>query len=358
VRVDLFDYELPQERIAKRPAEHREDARVLVVPPEGDVVDSVIRDWPDRIPAGSLVVLNDTKVVKARLVGHKEATGGRVEMLLVRRTSGGQSEQTWEALCKGMQPFRRGLRVTFGGPLSGELVEKPGDGGLALVRIFTNDGSKVSSAVEAEGKMPLPPYVRREPDEKDVERYQTVYARAPGAIAAPTAGLHLTESALALLGRRGVRVASLTLHVGLGTFQPVTVDDLDRHPMHAEWVDVSPALAAEIDEARARGGSIVAVGTTVVRALESTADPRRPGSILPFSGETRILLQPGHSFRVVDALLTNFHLPRSTLVALVAAFIGRERLLWAYGQAVRRGYRFYSYGDAMWIPSRASGVGP
>jgi S-adenosylmethionine:tRNA ribosyltransferase-isomerase len=357
VRVDLFDFELPEARIAKHPAEHREDARLLVVPPEGEVLDSAIRDWPDTVAPGSLVVLNDTKVLRARLVGHKEATGGKVEVLLVRRTSGGAGEETWEALCKGLQPLRRGLCVTLGALLRGELLEK-GEGGLATVRLFTTDDSPVALAVEREGDVPLPPYLRRAPDERDAERYQTVYARVPGAIAAPTAGLHLTESCFRTLARRGVRVASLTLHVGLGTFQPVTAADLDRHPMHAEWVDVPRALAAEIDATRERGGRVVAVGTTVVRALESAADPRLRGRVRPFSGETRLLIQPGFSLRVVDALLTNFHLPRSTLVALVAAFIGRERLLMAYREAMRRQYRFYSYGDAMWLPSRAVGVGP
>jgi S-adenosylmethionine:tRNA ribosyltransferase-isomerase len=202
--------------------------------------------------------------------------------------------------------------------------------------------------------MPIPPYIRRPDDVADDQRYQTVYGCVPGAIAAPTAGLHLTEAMLSELERRDVRVGRLTLHVGLGTFAPITATDLDDHPMHVEWMRVPEALVRQIAEARSRGGSVVAVGTTVVRALETAADRERPGFVVPTEGKTRLLIQPGYTFRVVDSLLTNFHLPRSTLLALVAAFAGRARILEAYREAVRRGYRFYSYGDAMWIPKRIS----
>jgi S-adenosylmethionine:tRNA ribosyltransferase-isomerase len=248
-----------------------------------------------------------------------------------------------------------GRNIEFAG--EGELVariEGPSRvAGLFDARLTAPCGS-VSRALAALGSPPIPPYLRRPADASDIERYQTVYARVAGAIAAPTAGLHLTQNLLERLEQGGVRVSYLTLHVGLGTFQPVAVDDLDDHPMHAEWMRVGAELAQEIADARRRGGAVVAVGTTVVRALETAADPTRNGLVVPTEGETRILIQPGYNFRVVDALLTNFHLPRSTLIALVGALAGPARLLEAYAQAVRRGYRFYSYGDAMWIPPKTS----
>jgi S-adenosylmethionine:tRNA ribosyltransferase-isomerase len=226
--------------------------------------------------------------------------------------------------------------------------------GLFDVRLEVAAGT-VAEAVDAFGQMPIPPYLRRPADAGDGERYQTVYARVPGAVAAPTAGLHLTEGLLDEFARRGVRVGRVTLHVGPATFLPVAVADLDQHPMHAEWLQVGAEVAAEIAAARERKAPVVAVGTTVVRALETAADPERPGLVKAIEGETRLLIQPGYDFRVVDALLTNFHLPRSTLIALVAAFAGRTRLLDAYAHAIRRGYRFYSYGDAMWLPRKAIG---
>jgi S-adenosylmethionine:tRNA ribosyltransferase-isomerase len=353
VRVGLLDYDLPADRIARRPAARRQDARMLVAPRRGAFLDRTIADWVDLVPQGALVVLNDTKVVRARLVGRKEATGGKVELLLVRRVSGDKDAQIWEALGKGLSPFRPGLRMTLGARLRAELERRLGDDGLVRVRLTTSDGTSTADAVEGEGQVPLPPYIAREPGPDDAERYQTVYATAPGAIAAPTAGLHLTHEALAALAARGVRVASLTLHVGLGTFQPVTVDDLDRHTMHAEELHVPLSVVEQIDAARERGGDVIAVGTTVVRALETAADPVYEGRVRAMSGETRLLIQPGFRFRVVDGLLTNFHLPRSTLLALVAALLGTERTLSSYRAAVERGYRFYSYGDAMWIPIRA-----
>jgi S-adenosylmethionine:tRNA ribosyltransferase-isomerase len=317
----------------------------------GAFADRRVVDWPSLVAPGALIVLNDTSVVKARLLGRKAATSGRAELLLVQKCDG--ADQRWRAIGKGLGELR-GQKLVFGdGELIAE-VEGPSDvEGLFFVRLTAERGS-VTAAIDAYGKVPLPPYIRRPADAGDIERYQTVFARRPGAIAAPTAGLHLTTTVLEEVQRKGARIAYLTLHVGLGTFQPAVADDLDHHSMHAEWMQVTPSLAHQIQAARERGAPVIAVGTTVVRALEAARDVERPGMIVPFEGETRILIQPGYAFGVVDALLTNFHLPRSTLLALVAAFAGRERVLQAYEEAVRRGYRFYSYGDAMWIPRRAA----
>jgi S-adenosylmethionine:tRNA ribosyltransferase-isomerase len=374
VKIELFDFELPQSSIAQRPAGRREDARLLVVDPaRDDFADAHVFDWPALVAPGSLVVLNDTKVVRARLLG-KKPTGGKVELLLVDRVgdpsappNGGTTER-WRALGKGLGDLV-GQRLVFardggaqGAPQGPELVARveekssaeAGETGSGLFDVaLSAPAGSVAEALDALGHVPIPPYVRRADDAGDVERYQTVFARAPGAVAAPTAGLHLTKALLDRLVQRGVRLAFVTLHVGLGTFQPVAVADLDLHPMHAEWMHVSAGVAADVAAARARGAPVVAVGTTVVRALETAALAERPGHITPFEGETRLLIQPGYDFRVVDALLTNFHVPRSTLIALVAAFAGRARLLDAYAQAIRAGYRFYSYGDAMWLPRRA-----
>ena len=367
MRIELFDFELPASSIAQRPAVRREDARLLVVDPaRPDFVDAHIFDLPERIEPGSLVVLNDTKVVRARLLGRKP-TGGKVELLLVERvpeliaSRDGASER-WRALGKGLGElvgqtvsFTRGAEGERDFPALVARIEGKSAAGSGLfdVELAASTGS-VADALDALGHVPLPPYVRRADDAGDVDRYQTVFARAPGAVAAPTAGLHLTRELLDRLMQCGARLAFVTLHVGLGTFQPVMVGDLDEHPMHAEWMHVSAGVAAEVAAARARGAPVVAVGTTVVRALETAQDAERPGHIVPFEGETRLLIQPGYDFRVVDALLTNFHVPRSTLIALVAAFAGRARLLEAYAHAIRAGYRFYSYGDAMWLPRRAS----
>jgi S-adenosylmethionine:tRNA ribosyltransferase-isomerase len=349
VRIDLLDYELPESAIAQRPAERREMARLLVIDDQA-LDDGVMAEWPSLVAPGSLVVLNDTRVVKARLLGKKARTGGKAELLLVERV-GGACAETWRALGKGLRELV-GQELVFGEGALVAVVEgaSPVEG-LYDVRLTAHHAS-IERALAEHGHVPIPPYIRRPDDAADVERYQTVYGRVPGAIAAPTAGLHVTHDMLAELARRDVRVAHLTLHVGLGTFQPVSAPDLDDHPMHAEWMNVPPSLAAEIAEARRRGAPVVAVGTTVVRALEAAADRERPGLVVPQQGETRLLIQPGHAFRVVDALLTNFHLPRSTLLALVSAFAGRERILEAYREAVRRGYRFFSYGDATWIGRR------
>jgi len=323
-----------------------------------------ISDLPGLLPAGALLVVNDTRVVPARLLGRKRDTGGRVEVLLVRRTGVRETEvapgivrvtETWRALGKASKPLKFGADVEVarrdaadGSPaLIVRMLGRAEDDGLLEVAVWSPAGEPIDAAVRACGHVPLPPYIKRDDEPADWERYQTVYARHDGAVAAPTAGLHLTNALLGRLAVRGCDVSSVTLHVGLATFLPVTAGDLDQHPMHAERYVVSQATADAIAAARARGSPVVAVGTTTVRALESAADPDRLGHVRATSGETRLLVQPGHSWRVVDGLLTNFHLPRSTLLALVCAFAGTARVLDAYAVAVREAYRFFSYGDAM-----------
>jgi S-adenosylmethionine:tRNA ribosyltransferase-isomerase len=369
MRVDAFDYELPPELIAQRPAEDREIARLLVVPPQegsgsGALEHRRVGELPDLLPAGALVVVNDTRVIPARLLGRKRDTGGRVEVLLVRRTGLRELEvapgevrsaEIWRALGKASKPLRFGADVEIPrrdaapGPASlvVRLLGRSEEDGLLEVAVWSPTAEPVDAAVRACGHVPLPPYIKRDDEADDADRYQTVYARHDGAVAAPTAGLHLTNAMVGRLAVRGCDMASVTLHVGLGTFQPVTVDDLDRHPMHSERYVVSQSTADAVALARARGAPVVAIGTTTVRALESAADPARPGHVLATTGDTRLLIQPGYAFRVVDVLLTNFHLPKSTLLALTCAFGGTSEVLNAYRAAVRDRYRFFSYGDAM-----------
>ncbi len=366
MRSELFDYELPAAAIAQEPAAEREAARMLVLG-RGDAPNEHrrISDLAELVPAGSLVVVNDTRVRPARLLGTRRGTGGRVELLLLgerpataadatARDAGspgsrGGDERLFKAVGHASKRLRVGALLDVP-PLEVEVRAVAEDGEL-LVAVRGSDS--LDATLERVGHVPLPPYVRRGDGPLDRERYQTVYARALGSAAAPTAGLHLTRPLLERLVARGVELGALTLHVGLGTFRPVLTEDLDQHRMHAEEFEVSEALAEAVRRTRARGGRVVAIGTTVVRALESAADPAEKGLVRPFAGETRLLLQPGASFRVVDALLTNFHVPRSTLLALVAAFAGRERVLAAYREALAEGYRFLSYGDAMWLGERA-----
>jgi S-adenosylmethionine:tRNA ribosyltransferase-isomerase len=303
-------------------------------------------------------------VLPARLLGEKRGTGGKVEIFLVsfveKRTltvllNPPSSEPTevreveiWRALGKSSKPLRFGTDVEVGA-LTAHLIRRGEDGllevGLSVRGEDTSDN--VRAVLRTVGHVPLPPYIKRSDAVEDSERYQTVFARVDGAIAAPTAGLHLTRALLGRLAVRGCEVASVTLHVGLGTFQPVTTDDLDDHPMHSEYFEVSRTTESAIARARERGAPVIAVGTTVVRALESAASPDKQGHVAPTAGMTKLLIQPGYHFRVVDRLLTNFHLPRSTLLAMVCAFAGTERVLSAYRAAVSEGYRFFSYGDAM-----------
>jgi S-adenosylmethionine:tRNA ribosyltransferase-isomerase len=351
VKVELFDYELPPERIAQEPAPEREAARLMVLPADGGAPEhTTVASLPDLIPAHALVVLNDTRVVPARLLGVKADTGGRVEIFLVQkmgtRELDGLEHQVWRALGKSSKSLRFGTNVIVG-PLVIRLLGRAEEDGLLEVGITTTNGMPVDDAIRETGHVPLPPYIKRDDADADRERYQTVFARADGAIAAPTAGLHLTRAMLGRFAVRGAEVATVTLHVGLGTFQPVTVADLDDHPMHSERYEVSRTAQASIAKARERDASVVAVGTTVVRTLESVADPAREGLVMAGAGATRLLIQPGYRFRVVDVLVTNFHLPKSTLLALVCAFGGTERVLAAYETAVKEKYRFFSYGDAM-----------
>jgi S-adenosylmethionine:tRNA ribosyltransferase-isomerase len=363
MRVDALDYDLPQELIAQRPAEDREHSRLMCLPRgAGHPQHRRVCELPELLPPGALVVVNDTRVVPARLVGRRRTTGGRVEVLLVRHAGAreivadGEARlaQVWGALGKAGKPLRFPADVEIAAP--GTVGRPPklmarvlgrGEDSLLEVALWTTSGEPVEAALLACGRVPLPPYIRREDDAADTERYQTVYARHDGAIAAPTAGLHLTESILGRLSARGCELGRVTLHVGLGTFQPVTADDLDAHPMHSERFVVPGSIAEAVARARSRGAPVVAVGTTSVRALESAADPERPGHVRARDGETRLLVQPGYRWRVVDGLLTNFHVPRSTLLALVCALAGTERVLDAYRLAVRERYRFFSYGDAM-----------
>ncbi len=366
MRRQLLDYALPPELIATHPPAERDGARLLVVDREGPSKHLMIRDLDQLVPPGALLVVNDTRVIPARLLGHKAGSGGKVELLLarrlgdasVRREDRERPAERWRALGRSSKPLRAGAEVTFAdGVLAAEIVAPgpagPDGGGLLEVLLWSPAGIALDAAIEKAGHIPLPPYLHRPDEAEDRERYQTIFARTPGAVAAPTAGLHLSTDLVARLSARGVQLAAVTLHVGLGTFQPVTADDLDDHPMHAEVLSVSAEAAEAVAAARARGAPVVAVGTTVVRALESAADPERPGHVRPTEGETRLLIQPGYGFRVVDQLLTNFHLPQSTLLALVCAFAGRERVLAAYESAVAERYRFFSYGDAMLLRARA-----
>jgi len=333
-----LEYHLPPELIAQAPAPEREAARLLVLPPDGAIRHTRVAELPDHLAPGDLLVVNDTRVIPARVRGRRPS-GGRLEVLFVRPLAG---DGEWETLVRGAP---RAGEVVHLGDVRGEWVRSLG-GGRWAVRLALDE--PVVAWLEREGEVPLPPYITRPagPSAADRERYQTVYAREPGAVAAPTAGLHLTPALFDALATTGVATASLTLHVGPGTFLPIRHDDLDAHVMEAERYVLPAATVERIAATRAAGGRVVAVGTTTVRALESAA---ADGTLRAGAGEAAVFIRPGHRFRAVDALLTNFHLPRSTLLALVAAFAGWDRIRTAYDEAVRLGYRFYSYGDAMLI---------
>jgi S-adenosylmethionine:tRNA ribosyltransferase-isomerase len=350
VRTELFDYVLPEERIARHPAPQRDGARLLVVHSEA-LEHRKVTEFAELVPEGALVVVNDTRVRRARVFGVRHGSGGRIEIFFLSPLTAPATRpgcERWSALGRANKPLRAGTRIDAG-ELVAEVLDRD-DAGVLTLEVSAPGG--VESWLEAHGHVPIPPYLGRADEPDDVERYQTVYARRTGSVAAPTAGLHLTPEAFARLEARGVELGRVELEVGLGTFRPVDAEDLDQHPMHSERFSVSPELAERVAAARARGGRVVAVGTTVVRALESVADPERLGFVRPGAGETDLLIQPGYRFRVVDSLLTNFHQPRSTLLALVAAFAGLERVRSAYAEALDASYRFLSYGDAMWIPRR------
>jgi S-adenosylmethionine:tRNA ribosyltransferase-isomerase len=333
-----FDFPFDERLIADHPIEPRDQARLLVVPKGGGTPSHRrVADLPELLKPNDLLIVNDTKVLTARLSGRKQPGGGHVEMVLVKPARPDQPDR-WEVLCKGTKP---GQVIELDGGATGTVVEQ-GAGGIVM-----QFSSPVAALIEKIGRMPLPPYIKRDPTEQDRIWYQTLFARAAGAIAAPTAGLHFTERLLAALKEQGVRMAAVTLHVGPATFRPVTAETIEEHRMGTEWAELSPQTAAAINETRKSGGRIVAIGTTVVRTLEVAASP--DGTVKPMQGEVGLFITPGYQFKVVDLLMTNFHLPKTTLLMLVSAFSGLEPLRAAYAEAVREKYRFYSYGDAMLV---------
>jgi S-adenosylmethionine:tRNA ribosyltransferase-isomerase len=338
LKVEDFHYELPPELIAQHPLAQRDRSRLLVLERQsGRMAHRAFADLPDYLRPGDALVLNDSRVIRARLMGHK-LTGGRVEVFLVRRLGYAH----WEVLVRPGRRTRPGTEVSFGPRLRARLLQRTDAGGRVAEFSWEGDWDEV---LEAVGGVPLPPYVRVPLDDPD--RYQTVYARHPGSVAAPTAGLHFTPELLARVADLGVTIARLTLHVGPGTFRPVKADFVEDHTMHAEYYRLDEETATALNRCRAAGGRLVAVGTTVTRTLESLPGPGR--ELRPGEGWTSLFIYPGHRFRVVDALVTNFHLPRSSLLMLVSAFAGRELVLSAYAEAIARRYRFYSFGDAMLI---------
>jgi len=354
--VALSDYEfhLPAEAIAQAPLAERDASRLLVLDRQsGGLSHHRYSELAELLRPGDLLVLNDTRVVQARLLGHKRLTGGRAELLLVHPAGAGAVEQAlgqpaagqaWVCLGQSSKGLRPGGWLDFAGGLAAQVQEGLGEGRWRVV--FAGEGS-LSERLASAGRLPLPPYIARAPTVEDEARYQTVYARVPGSIAAPTAGLHLTPALLRRLAARGISSTSVTLDIGPGTFLPVRTEDETQHRMHPERFHLSAQAAAQIEAAHQEGRRVVAVGTTVVRTLESAV--QETGRLRAGLGQTELFLRPGARFRVVDALLTNFHLPRSTLLMLVCAFAGRPQVLAAYGLAVRSGYRFFSYGDAMLV---------
>jgi len=334
MRVDLFDFDLPADRIATRPAVPRDAARLLHVTPGGRA-DHTVAALPRLLKRGDIMVFNDTRVVPARLLGQRGAVA--VEVLLHKQLT----PETWQGFAKPAKRLKAGQTLEFPGGLAAEVIAR--DGPFVTIK-FNHTGADLMAKLSEVGHVPLPPYIQRADDARDRADYQTVYAARDGAIAAPTAGLHFTPQMLAALDAAGIARVHVTLHVGAGTFLPVTADDTADHQMHAEWGEISAETAAAINAARAAGGRIVAVGTTALRLLESAATPE--GVVRPFSGDTAIFITPGVAIKTADVLMTNFHLPRSTLYMLVCAFAGMDTMHAAYAHAIASGYRFYSYGDA------------
>ena len=349
MRTDLFDFELPDGHIALEPVTPRDGAKLLVVG-SGGFEDRIVRDLPDLLRPGDALVFNDTRVIRAALEGERirGETRAHVSFNLHKRID----ESRWRAFARPAKRLAVGDHIRFGhdgrvcflGTLDATVTEIGGDGEVELS--FSMHSAYLDQAIEALGDPPLPPYIagKRELRSEDADRYQTIYARHEGAVAAPTAGLHFTDSLFAALDARGISRHFVTLHVGAGTFLPVKADDTADHRMHAEWAEISAETADALNRTRAKGGRLIAVGTTSLRLLESAADEE--GSLRPFSGETQIFITPGYRFKAADLLITNFHLPRSTLFMLVAAFSGLETMQQAYAHALISGYRFYSYGDA------------
>ncbi|QIB35856.1 tRNA preQ1(34) S-adenosylmethionine ribosyltransferase-isomerase QueA [Ancylobacter pratisalsi] len=352
MHVDLFDFELPPERIALRPVSPRDAARLLVVRPGSgtELTDAHVRDLPELLAPGDALVVNDTRVVPARLDGMRrratsQGEGVRVEAMLHKQIA----PDAWLALARPGKRLSPGDAIEFTSPDGQQILaatlEAKGEGGEVTLR-FALKGAALDAAIAAIGHIPLPPYIaaKRDDDAQDRRDYQTMFARHEGSVAAPTAGLHFTPELIDRLEQRGIATHRVTLHVGAGTFLPVKVDDTTDHRMHAEWGEVSPETAAALNDVKARGGKVVTVGTTATRLIESAASAE--GALAAWRGETDIFITPGYRFRYIDGMLTNFHLPRSTLVMLVAAFTGHETQKHAYAHAIATGYRFYSYGDA------------
>jgi S-adenosylmethionine:tRNA ribosyltransferase-isomerase len=334
-----FWFDLPPELIAQTPAEKRDMSRLMRLDRKtGETAHYIFHDLPDLLSQGDCLVINDTRVLPARLLGRR-TTGGAVELVLLRDLGGGR----WECLSRPGKKTRPGAHLEFGDGALEAVVEDVLEGGNRLVR-FEYEGIFLE-VLERLGKMPLPPYITRELE--DAERYQTVYSRVPGSAAAPTAGLHFTEELLDTLRQKGIIITAITLHVGLGTFRPVKTENIEDHVMHAEYCEISEEAAVTINAARERGGRIIAVGTTSCRTLESRAE--EDGTIRPYAGFTNAFIYPGYRFKCIDGLITNFHLPESTLIMLVSALAGRENVLRGYAEAVEKRYRFFSFGDAMLI---------
>jgi S-adenosylmethionine:tRNA ribosyltransferase-isomerase len=357
MNVEDFNFELPEELVAQEPADERAHSRLLVLNREsGDIRDTRFRELGHHLRAGDLLVVNNTRVFPARLLGHRVPTGGAAECLLVRQlpaappaSSQAGSSAEWEALMHPGQKLKPGARVLFerdGVRIHGEVLARHFHG-RRTIRLEAED-RPLAEAIDVIGHIPLPPYIRRDDRMSDRERYQTVYARDRGSIAAPTAGLHFTTDLLGALELQGIQRTEITLHVGYGTFKPVRVERVEEHEVDAESFTVSPSAAATLTAARRDGRRIIAVGTTTARALESLPI-ETGGGISPASGETRLFIYPGHQFRIVQGLVTNFHLPKASLLMLVAAFAGTDRVMAAYRHAVAERYRFYSYGDAMLV---------
>lgn len=342
MQLSEYDYELPQQLIAQSPLNDRSASRLLSLDRSSAQINHrCFTDLPQLLREGDLLVRNETRVIPARLLGSKES-GGQVEILLIRQCD--PVRNIWRCMTRSSKPVRVGARLDFPEAIRAEVVDAVEEG-HRLVR-FDCPGDFLE-ALERAGHMPLPPYIRRQDHEQDKDRYQTVFASKPGAIAAPTAGLHFTDATFAALGERHIDVCSVTLHVGPGTFLPVRTENLDDHRMHSEAYEVSEDAARQVNQARADGRRIIALGTTVTRTLEHAVDDK--GLLQAGQGETALFIRPGFQFQLVDALITNFHLPRSTLLVLVSAFAGREFILKAYREAVEHGYRFFSYGDCMLI---------
>ena len=341
MRIEEFDYHLPLSLIAQYPSSRRGETSLMILHRQTGVVEhQAFQDITKHLNPGDLLVMNNTRVLPARLIGKKE-TGGRIEMLLIPSWIGAKGE--WEALIKGSRRVKRGARVRFEPGLQGEIEEvKDGKGKVS----FSYQG-EVTEILRKIGHIPLPPYIKRGDEPLDRERYQTIFAERDGSIAAPTAGLHFTHGLLRSFKENGVRTAMITLHIGIGTFSPVKSRDVEGHTMEAEWVEISEETAGEIRAAKARGRRVISVGTTTTRALESFSDGN--GGVRSGEGMTSLFIYPSYRFRVIDGLVTNFHLPKSTLIVLASAFAGKDLLMKAYQEAVHRKYQFYSYGDSMLI---------